>query len=187
MRIELIIGGLGGQGVRAIGEAVGALAIIRDLYATSIFRYTPEVRGNSIYTISVISDEPIDYPGAMDPDIIIFLHQRPYYDDSDLRRIVDSSRGIIIAEEDLAKDLKGKKIAIERLASERLKRFRLNAVVFGLLGRLLNDKTELKVSLEDLINAFGYMGRLRGKEKRFLSEENIASLRFGYETLAALV
>jgi len=79
LRYELIIAGLGGQGILLAGNIVGtAVAVFEGLEASQIVAYGPEARGGRVFTEVIISDEEIDYPRVRRPDIAIVMCQRAY-------------------------------------------------------------------------------------------------------------
>ncbi len=79
MRIEIRIGGFGGQGVGLAGQIIGrALAIYDDREAVMTQAYGPEARGGASSANLVIADEPIDYPFVQQPDILVALSQEAY-------------------------------------------------------------------------------------------------------------
>ena len=78
-RRELRIAGFGGQGVILFGEIVGKGASIFDNgYATLTQSYGPEARGGSCHAEVVVSKEPIDYPRAVSPEVVVVLSQEAY-------------------------------------------------------------------------------------------------------------
>ena len=78
-RREIRIAGFGGQGVVLFGEIVGKAASIYDNgFATLTQSYGPEARGGSCTAEVVVSSEPIDYPRAVSPQVIVILAQEAY-------------------------------------------------------------------------------------------------------------
>ncbi|MGQ9722667.1 MAG: 2-oxoacid:acceptor oxidoreductase family protein [Candidatus Jordarchaeum sp.] len=76
VRTEIRIVGSGGQGAITMGELLAKTATVYEgKIATQVMSYGAKVRGGDIWTEVVISDEEIDYPGAIDADIYIFLSQ----------------------------------------------------------------------------------------------------------------
>lgn len=76
VRTEIRIMGSGGQGAITMGELLARAATVYEgKIATQVMSYGAKVRGGDIWTEVVISDEEIDYPGAIDADIYIFLSQ----------------------------------------------------------------------------------------------------------------
>ena len=79
MRFELLIAGMGGQGILLAGTIIGtAVAVYGGLNATQIVSYGPEARGGRVYTEVVLSDEEVDYPRVREADFVILMSQRAY-------------------------------------------------------------------------------------------------------------
>jgi len=78
-RTEIRIAGFGGQGVVLSGHIIGKAASVHDGgFATLTQSYGPEARGGSCTSEVVISDEPIGYPYAQNPKLVIILSQEAY-------------------------------------------------------------------------------------------------------------
>ena len=76
---EIRIAGFGGQGIVLSGNIIGkAASIFTKGYAVLTQNYGPESRGGSCTAEVVISDEPIDYPYAANPQVQIILSQEAY-------------------------------------------------------------------------------------------------------------
>ena len=74
-RFEICLAGSGGQGVITAAVMIGEAASMfcDNLYAVQTQSYGPEARGGSAKAEVVISDEPIDYPKPVNPDLVICL------------------------------------------------------------------------------------------------------------------
>ena len=78
-RKEVRIAGFGGQGVVLSGSILGkAASIYGKKFATLTQSYGPESRGGSCCAEVVISDEPIDYPYVISPQVQIILSREAY-------------------------------------------------------------------------------------------------------------
>jgi len=78
-RNEIRISGFGGQGIVLSGNIIGkAASIFSKGFAVLTQNYGPESRGGSCTTELVISDEFIDYPYIINPQILITLSQEAY-------------------------------------------------------------------------------------------------------------
>jgi len=74
MRTEVRIAGFGGQGVILAGIIVGKAASLFDgINAVQTQSYGPEARGGASKTEVVISDDEIQYPKVISPDILISM------------------------------------------------------------------------------------------------------------------
>ncbi len=73
-RFEIIMAGIGGQGLLLAGLILGdAAAIGEKKYAVQIESYAPLARGGSSSSELVISDDEIDYPRIKQADVLIAL------------------------------------------------------------------------------------------------------------------
>lgn len=78
-RCEIILAGIGGQGLLVAGLVLGdAAAINEKLYAVQIESYAPLARGGSSNSDIVISDEEIKYPRIEKADILVALADSSY-------------------------------------------------------------------------------------------------------------
>ncbi|HRP96446.1 MAG TPA: 2-oxoacid:acceptor oxidoreductase family protein [Rhodocyclaceae bacterium] len=75
-RLELRIAGLGGHGVKLAGTVLAEAAGIRHgLWATQRGEYGSATRGGPSMVDVVIGSDPITYPGADHPDVLVLLSQ----------------------------------------------------------------------------------------------------------------
>lgn len=80
-RVEILIGGIGGQGVVYSANLIARAGLIRHKFASSIAHYGPESRGSVTTSEVVVSDSPfgdLDYPVVETPDVFIAMHQKAY-------------------------------------------------------------------------------------------------------------
>ena len=131
---EIRIAGFGGQGVLLSAHIIGrAVSIHEGGYATMTQNYGPEARGGAASAALVVSDQPVLYPYAVSPDILIALSQEAY------TRFVGEVKegGLLLVEEDLvpldqkAQHLKVYGIPATRIAEELGKKMVLNVVMVG--------------------------------------------------------
>jgi len=84
-RYEIRLSGSGGQGLILMGIILAEAAGIYDgRYVAQTQNYGPEARGGSSKSEVVISDEEIDYPEAMNLDLLLAMNQSScddYYPD----------------------------------------------------------------------------------------------------------
>lgn len=73
VRTELKFAGYGGQGVITLALLAAKAALEEKKEVSQSQAYTAVARGGSVWAETVISDEEIDYPRAMDPDYMILL------------------------------------------------------------------------------------------------------------------
>jgi len=81
VRVEIRIGGFGGQGIIRTGLMLATAACVYgDKNAIQTQSYGPESRGGRCKSEVVISDEEIDFPAVEHPDVLITLSQEAYSD-----------------------------------------------------------------------------------------------------------
>ena len=75
---EIIFSGVGGQGLVSCGNILGEAASFDHLNAVMTTTYGVETRGTFSKSDLIISDEDIDYPEALHPEVILALAQVAY-------------------------------------------------------------------------------------------------------------
>lgn len=79
MRLEVRVAGFGGQGIIRAGLILAmAASLFEDKNAVQTQSYGPESRGGSCKSEVVISDEEIDFPKALEPDVLLVMSQAAY-------------------------------------------------------------------------------------------------------------
>lgn len=79
MRFEIRFAGFGGQGIIKSGIIVAAAACIYGgKNAVQTQSYGPESRGGACKSEVVISEEEIDFPKVVEPDLLIVMSQHAY-------------------------------------------------------------------------------------------------------------
>src|SRR5512143_3298578 len=97
-RTELTIAGVGGQGSITAGVMLGKAAVAYDgKYATHTQAYSSELRGGFAAAWVVISEEPVEYPRVIHPDILVAQAQ----DSIDRFAASLKKGGILIVDEDM--------------------------------------------------------------------------------------
>lgn len=135
-RKEIRISGFGGQGVVLSGEILGkAASIYGKGFATLTQSYGPEARGGSCTAEVVISDQPVSYPYADNPEIMIILAQEAY------NRYANnlSDRSLIIIDPDLVRSDPSDKarllsIPVTQMAREMGRPVVANIIMLGFLA-----------------------------------------------------
>ncbi|HIP16439.1 MAG TPA: 2-oxoacid:ferredoxin oxidoreductase subunit gamma [Methanothermococcus okinawensis] len=98
MRKEVRISGFGGQGIVLAGVILGRSAALYDgKNAVQTQSYGPEARGGASKSEVVISEEEIDYPKVIKPDVLVCMSQQAF--DKYGRDIKDE--GTVIVDRDL--------------------------------------------------------------------------------------
>lgn len=78
MRKEILFVGVGGQGIKLLGEILGEAVALEGKEVTTSASYGAEVRGKPCYSEVVISEKEIDYPRTLAPEILVVLSQEGY-------------------------------------------------------------------------------------------------------------
>ncbi len=79
MRLEIRVAGFGGQGIIRAGLMLAMAACIHGKRnAVQTQSYGPESRGGACKSEVVISDEEIDFPKVLEPDVLITMSQEAY-------------------------------------------------------------------------------------------------------------
>ena len=136
-RYEVRLSGSGGQGLIIAGIILAEAAGIYDgKYVCQTQSYGPEARGGASKAEVVISDEEIDYPKAIKPDLLLAMNQKSC--DSfffDLK-----PNGILIVDSTLVKQLPTTRaiaIPFTQIARSELKKEMVaNIVALGALTKL---------------------------------------------------
>ena len=76
--LRVRFGGLGGHGILLAGRVLGTAAIYAGYDAIMTIAYSPEQRGGWSKADVIISDEEIDYPYLIQPDILVVTTQEMY-------------------------------------------------------------------------------------------------------------
>ena len=97
-RYEVRIGGFGGQGVVTMAVVLGETASLYDnKFVVQTQSYGPEARGGASRSEVVISDEEVDYPKVIAPDVFIAMSRAAYLEY--IEGLKDD--GILILDQDL--------------------------------------------------------------------------------------
>ena len=79
MKTQIVLSGVGGQGLISTGEIIGEAASIHEnVYATLAASYGSETRGTFTKSDVIVSDDPVSYPNIETPDVILCLAQVAY-------------------------------------------------------------------------------------------------------------
>lgn len=79
MKKQIVLSGVGGQGLISTGEIIGrAASIYENIYATLSSSYGSETRGTFTKSDVIVSDVPISYPNIEVPDVLLCLAQVAY-------------------------------------------------------------------------------------------------------------
>jgi len=136
MRTEVRLAGFGGQGIIRAGLMLAMAACIHgDKNAVQTQSYGPESRGGSCKSEVVISDEEIDYPKAVEPDVLVVMSQEAFNTYADTLK----PNGTILIDPDMVPrhESKGKArvfmVPSTKIAEELGKTIVANVVMLGAL------------------------------------------------------
>lgn len=151
MRYEIRLSGEGGQGIilaaLILAEAVGISATD---YVAQSQNYGPEARGGSCKAEIVISNEKIDYPKAIRPDILLAMNQiscNTYYRDL-------KPNGILIVDSSKVERIPTTKaiaVPFTKMAGELKKPFVANMIALGVVGSV-SEAIDLKDIEQAILN-----------------------------------
>lgn len=175
-RYEIRLAGSGGQGL-VLASVILAEAIVEyeGKNAVQNQSYGPEARGGSSKSEVIISDEEIDYPKAIKPDLLLAMTQEAYD-----KYIKDLKKGgILIVDEDLVKDIKNGdykiyRIPLVRTAAEKIgKAFVANIVALGAL-----------VGVKDIVSKESLEKAVLSRVPKGTEELNRSALNAGFELVS---
>jgi len=160
-RYEIRLSGSGGQGLILAGVILAEAAGIYDgKYVCQTQSYGPEARGGASKAEVVVSDEEIDYPKAIKPDLLLAMNQKScdsyLFDlkpngmlivDSTFVKQLPTSKAISIPFTQIARDKFGKEIVANIIALGSLATLTgvvsLKSLEAAMLNRLPASSAEL--------------------------------------------
>jgi 2-oxoglutarate ferredoxin oxidoreductase subunit gamma len=148
-RYEIRLAGSGGQGLILAGIILAEAAGVYDgKFVCQTQSYGPEARGGASKAEVVISDADIDYPKAIQPDVLLAMNQKSL----DAFIFDLKPGGLLLVDADLVKEVplsQALAVPFTRIAREELgKTMVANIVALGALAQLTGA-----VSLESLTAA----------------------------------
>jgi 2-oxoglutarate ferredoxin oxidoreductase subunit gamma len=136
-RYEIRLSGSGGQGIILMGIILAeAIGVYGGKCVAQTQSYGPEARGGSSKSEVIVSDEEIDYPKAMKPDLLLAMNQKScdeFYPDL-------KPEGLLIVDSTFVTQIpttKAFQIPFTRIAREKFKREVVaNIIALGALAQL---------------------------------------------------
>jgi 2-oxoglutarate ferredoxin oxidoreductase subunit gamma len=136
-RYEIRLSGSGGQGIILMGIILAeAIGIFDGKYVAQTQSYGPEARGGSSKSEVIVSEQEIDYPKAIKPDLFLAMNQKScddFYPDL-------KPEGILIVDSTFVTQLpiaRAFQIPFTRIAREKFKREVVaNIIALGALTQL---------------------------------------------------
>jgi len=139
MRTELRFAGFGGQGIISAGMIAGRAAALHDnKNAVMTQSYGPEARGGACHANVVISEDPVNYPKIICPNLLVVMSQEAFTRYS--REITPG--GTLIVDEDLVQDIEADEgiqlyiVPATRIAKELGNKIVANVVMLGAVAAL---------------------------------------------------
>ncbi len=137
MRYDIRLSGSGGQGIIIMGIILAeAIGVYDGKYVAQTQSYGPEARGGSSKAEVVASDEEIDYPKAMQLDLLLAMNQKSC--DEYLPDL--KPEGVLIVDSTFVTQLSVRdafEIPFTRIAREKLKKeMAANIIALGALCKL---------------------------------------------------
>lgn len=174
---DLTIAGVGGQGSILAGVILGSAAVTYDhRYATQTQAYSSELRGGFAATWVIISDQPVEYPRVIHPDVLVAQAQ----DSIDRFGAVLKPEGTLIIDSDMVQRTPPNARNVYRIAATSIARSELQLPVTAnmiMLGALF--KVTAVVSREALEAAI-VAAVPKGKE-----QVNLRAFSLGVERVAS--
>jgi len=152
VRIEIQFVGFGGQGIIKSGIITATAACIYGRKnAVQTQSYGPESRGGACKSEVVISDEEIDFPKVVEPDILLVMSQHAYNEYAE-----DMKRGTIIMDLDMIpsekelQNVKVYRVPATKIAEELGRKIVANIVMLGALTAITGmlDKNAMEESIK---------------------------------------
>jgi 2-oxoglutarate ferredoxin oxidoreductase subunit gamma len=153
-RTEILIGGVGGQGVILAGILLGSAATVFDNQkAVQTQAYSSEQRGGMARAEVIISDEPVTDPQVRRPDVLMALAQDAV--NRHLKKIKPG--GLLVMDSDLVQEVEKGDFEVLSIPATSIADKEMGSVVVAnliLLGGLLKRKAVLSVgAMEKAIEA----------------------------------
>lgn len=157
-RVEILVGGFGGQGVVRLGQILGEAAVRQGYRVTMLKSHGTEQRGGYVRSQIVISSTEIDSPQVEEPDYFLVLSSAAYH----AYRSLVKKDGVILFDStyvEVAKNapvpqvpVPAKELAIARLGNELFS----NTIMLGALTKIAGffDTNTMLDALLDILPKF---------------------------------
>lgn len=173
MRVEIRFAGFGGQGIIKSGIIVAAAAALYGgKSAVQTQSYGPESRGGACKSEVVISNEEIDFPKVVEPEVLVVMSQHAYNDYVDEVKAggtVIMDPGMIPTEQEL-KNVKVHRVPATRMADELGRRIVANIVMIGAF-----------VAITGMIDQDSAIESIKDNVPKGTEELNLNAFTKGYE------
>ncbi len=156
MRQEIRFAGFGGQGIIKSGIIVAnAAAIHEGKNAVQTQSYGPESRGGACKSEVVISDEEVDFPKVVDPEVLVVMSQHAYNQYAEEVK----TGGMVILDPDMIpaerqlRDVRVFRVPATKIAEQLGRKIVANIVMLGAFLALTNtlEENAIKESIKENI------------------------------------
>jgi len=138
-RYEIRIAGSGGQGIIMAGIILAEAAILDGKYVTQSQNYGAETRGGNSISEVILSDMEVDYPKAMELDLLVALTQEACD-----RNLPDMKReGLVVVDSDLVNRVLWRRLATLPIQQIAQKVGEERAINMAALGAIAAFSTEI--------------------------------------------
>lgn len=125
--LEISLSGTGGQGLILAGIILAEAAILDGKQAIQTQSYGPEARGGASKAEVIISEEAIDYPKVLAPDILLVMSQEACNKYAGILK----KNGKMLADSTLVKEISGREAEVIDLPITRTAREELGNAMFA--------------------------------------------------------
>ncbi|SHI32484.1 2-oxoacid:acceptor oxidoreductase family protein [Propionispora hippei] len=125
--LEISLSGTGGQGLILAGIILAEAAILDGKQAIQTQSYGPEARGGASKAEVIISEDEIDYPKVLAPDILLVMSQEACNKYADILK----KNGKLLADSTLVKEISGREAEVIDLPITRTAREELGNAMFA--------------------------------------------------------
>ena len=173
MRVEVRFAGFGGQGIIKSGIIVAAASTIYGgKNAVQTQSYGPESRGGACKSEVVMSEEEIDFPKVVEPEVLVVMSQHAYNDyaedlKADGTMILDPD--MIPNERDL-KNVKVYRVPATKIAEQLGRKIVANIVMIGAF-----------VAITSLVDEKAVKESIKANIPKGTEELNLNAFEKGYE------
>ncbi len=138
-RYEIRIAGSGGQGIILAGIILAEAAILDGKYVTQSQNYGPETRGGTSVSEVILSDTEVDYPKAMELDLLVALTQEACDQNlPDMKR-----EGLVVVDSDQVQRVLWRRLATLPFQQIAQKAGEERAINMAALGAIAAFSTEI--------------------------------------------
>jgi 2-oxoglutarate ferredoxin oxidoreductase subunit gamma len=154
---QILLSGLGGQGIMLVGTLLGQAGVIERRYASASNAYGAQARGAWCKSEVILSDVPIDFPHLTTPDFLFIMSQNSYnmyFEDIRENGIIFYDKGLVIPKENM--EVKQIGIPATEYAVKKLNNPQAaNLILLGLFIKTTNVVTPKAIRKAIALNVSG--------------------------------